>query len=206
MTAEHEMTQAARKPRRRLKAALVATSLVTAAVTGYAVTSAVFSEQTTVGGNTFTAGTINFTSVKNSGLTVSNMMPGDVVYGGITVDNTSGFPIHYSATATSNEAYLGQALTYSIKQTAGTTCDATAFAGGTAITHGADTWFAKQTGSKIIGDATSGVDAGDRPLTATGTTKSENLCFQITLPLSTAQPNIGGKTATIDLAFNGENG
>lgn len=165
-------------------------------------TLAVFTDQQAVGSNTFTNSTISLGLSPTSTLVqFSGMLPGDTTTAPITVTNNAGSSaLRYavSSVATNTDAKgLKDQLVFTVKTvdvtTPGVPCDNF---DGTQIYTG-DLDF---TSGKILGDATQGAQAGDRPL---GVGSNEILCFRVNLPLSTGN-TFKLATTTATFTFDAE--
>jgi predicted ribosomally synthesized peptide with SipW-like signal peptide len=165
-------------------------------------TTALFTSQATIGANTFTNGTITLTTNPSTALvTFSSMMPGDVVTNPLTV--TSGAASGALRYAVSSSASNGdtKALRDQLVLTVKTVdVDATVPCDGF---DGTQLYTGDLKGGatgKIIGDNTTGAQAGDRALA--GNT-SEILCFRVSLPIGTAD-SFQGATTTATFTFDAE--
>ena len=95
----------------------VAVTTVTVGLTG-----ALFTDTEAVGGNTFTAGTVDIAAAPASAVvSFSNMAPGDEAVGAVTVTNDGSLEMRYSITSTTTENTLAAQLDMTIK-TGVTTC------------------------------------------------------------------------------------
>jgi predicted ribosomally synthesized peptide with SipW-like signal peptide len=183
----------------RLALAAIGLAAVVAATT--AGTTALFTDQDTVGANLFTNGTINLTTNPTTALvTFSSMMPGDAVTAPVTVASgaTSG-DLRYSISATAtNVDTLGlkDQLVLTIKSGV-TTCTNAAYTTDGTVLYTGDL---DSTAGKLVGDPTAGAQAGDRNLL--GNT-SEVLCFHVGLPSSTDN-NFKLATTTATFTFDSE--
>jgi hypothetical protein len=159
---------------------------------------AVFTDQATVGTNTFTTGTVVISTSPTTALVAfSDMAPGDSVQpsAGIVVSNDSTtLELRYAITSTTTEDVLAAALDLTIKTidvtVPATPCDDF---DGTTIYTTAD--LGSAAGIDVVGDPTQGADSGDRTLAASA---SETLCFLVALPLSATGPEGVTTTATFD--------
>jgi hypothetical protein len=178
-------------------AAVVMVVAVAVAVIG--LSSALFTNETAVDANNFTAGTIDIAaSPGTAALVVPNMAPGDKVTSTISVSNTGTLEHRYAVVSTSSENTLAAQLEMTVKSDV-TSCNNAGFAGSGTIIYGSGD-AGSTTGLKIIGDSTQGFDAGDRVLAASD---SEDLCVQIELPIST--PNsFQAASTSLEFAFFAE--
>lgn len=160
---------------------------------------AVFTDTASVGGNTFTTGTVDIsTSPATALVTFSNMAPGDQVTNSIVVTNAGNLQLRYAVSSTTTENVLAAALDLTIRTidvtTPGVPCDNF---DGTLLYGAAD--LGSTTGINVIGSPTQGAQAGDRTLSAAA---SETLCFRVALPSSATGPQ--GTTTTATFAFQAE--
>lgn len=187
-------------PAFRRRFLLVSTlGLVSLATVLMGFSSAVFTDQTTIGANTFSTGTIDLTtSPTSAAISFSGMLPGDVVTAPVTVSNTGTAQLRYAVTSTTTENTLAAQLSMVIK-TGVTTCTNAGFAGS-----GSSVYAAGPLGTtaemSVIGDRTQGNQSGDRVLSSSG---SEVLCVQVTLPLATGN-GYQGLTTTATFTFYSE--
>ncbi|NBO45933.1 MAG: hypothetical protein EBU85_02780 [Actinobacteria bacterium] len=169
---------------------------------GAVMSSALFTDSTNVGSNSFTNGTVVIsTDPATTALTASNMAPGDNVYGTVKVSNLGTLPMRYSitsnATNTDSKALASQ-LQMTVKSGV-STCDAAGFAGGSTL-YNAAALGGLGTSLNILGDPSTGQQTGDRSLAAAA---NETLCFRVTLPTSTSNA-YQGATTTATLTFAAE--
>lgn len=186
--------------RRRAVIALGALGAL-AAISALSVTSlALFTDQESIGGNTFNAGTIDLTVDVPSALvtyTSPVMAPGDQDTAELVVGNGGTLDLRYAATSTTTEDSLAGQLVLTIK-TGVTTCDnANWSADGTVLYTGVLGTVAT---TSLFGDATAGADTGDRALAASA---NETLCFNVTLPIS-ATNAVQGVSTTATFTFDAE--
>lgn len=201
MTAiQEEQTQTDKRPDRSgrgvrllLTVAVVLVGMATMAVTSLAL----FTDSATVGANSFATGTIDIQAAPATAvLTAAAMVPGDQVTSPLTVTNSGSLEFRYALTSSTDEDVLASELVLSVKVGV-STCDDTNWAtDGTTLYSGR----LGSTGTDaVFGDAVAGADIGDRVLAAAG---SEVLCFNVTLPTSTAAGQGASSTAT--LSFEAE--
>lgn len=178
----HDITTTA--PRKRkfgipAKLAVPALALVVSAagLTGLA-TNAVFDGGNTPVGGSFTSGNVDLTATPaTAAITMATAAPGDSAYGQITVRNSGTLQHRYAATTTvagTGAAVLGPALVTTVKS--GVTACTPAGFGATGVQV-----YSGPLNTLAIGNPASGQQTGDRLLNAAA---SENLCVQVTLPLS----------------------
>ena len=122
----------------------------------------------------------------------------------ITVTNGGSARLAYSVTATSATNTLASRMTVSIASlaTASTTCSSANYALGTVVSHSGAVAFGSTTTTKVIGDPTTGIQTGDRTLTAAA---EDNLCLRVDFPAGTGLGYAGrGTTATTTFTFSAE--
>ncbi len=172
----------------------VSVTTVTVGLTG-----AVFTDTETVGANTFTAGTVDIAAAPASAVvSFSDMAPGDVSVGGVTVTNDGSLEMRYSVTSTTTENTLAAQLDLTIK-TGVTTCTTAGFDTDGFVQYGpAD--LGSVAGVDVIGDPTQGAQAGDRVLQASN---NEALCIRVSLPITTGN-SFQGLTTSATLNFSAE--
>jgi hypothetical protein len=160
---------------------------------------AIFTSTTSVGSNAFTTGTVALSTSPASALvTFSNMAPGDQVTAPITVSNDGTLDLRYAVTSTTTENVLASQLVLEIKTGVSACTDVGFSADGTTV-YGPDV-LGNTTPVDAIGDPTQGGQAGDRTLAAGA---DEDLCFNVSLPLSTGN-TFQGLTSTATFTFDGE--
>jgi spore coat-associated protein N len=179
---------------------LVAGMLLVAAL-GVATTTtlALFTDSDNVAANTFSTGTVVLsTSPTSAVVTFSTMAPGDQVTAALTVTNGGTLAFRYAVTSTTTEDTLAAQLDLTIKVGVTTCTDGGFGSDGSVIYTTGD--LGSTGGINVIGDPTTGGDAGDRTLAASG---SEILCINVTLPSGTGN-SFQGTTTTATLAFASE--
>lgn len=159
---------------------------------------ALFTDQVAVPGNAFATGNVDLTATPATAVvTASVMAPGDQVTATLNVDNTGSLEHRYSMTSQTTEDTLAAELDLTIKVGVTTCDDANWATDGTVLYTGP----LGTTGTALIlGDPTSGDDAGDRTLAAGA---DEDLCFNVTLPLSAGNP-FEGLSTTATFTFDAE--
>lgn len=179
---------------------LVAT--MSAAAIATSVTGALFTDSDDIGANTFATGNVELsTNPTTNAISMSTMAPGDTKYGSITVTNGGSLALRYAVTSVTTEDTLAAQLDLTVwPESAETTVDSTC---GTTVPAGtvygpAD--LGSTTGAKIIGDAATGAQTGDRALAAS---TNELLCLKVALP-STTGNTYEGLTTTATFTFNSE--
>lgn len=140
----------------------------------------------------FTTGTIDIESNPAVVTAVSAMMPGDVAADSLTISNAGTADLRYAMSTAATNA-LGDELDVAVREEDGDGgCDdfdgAAVVAAGTALDGAA------------FGNAAAGADAGDRVLAGGA---SEVLCFQVSLPLATANA-FQGATSAATFTFDAE--
>lgn len=188
-------SRAERERRRRLVAAIGIAGLSLVTVSTLA-SGAWFTDTKDLGNNQLTTGSVELTvaGVSSIPFAVSNMAPGDVRSGTLSVDNSGSLSLRYAVTATSvtvdppggGVGNLADQLDVAVY--AGATCTGTPLYSGRI--GSADT---------IFGDAATGSDPGDRTLAAG---VSETLCVQASLdgPTTGNQWQLTGTEITLRFA------
>lgn len=164
-------------------------------------TLALFTDSQVVGSNTFTTGTVDISTAPTSALvTFSNMAPGDTVTDDIVVTNGGSLALRYAISSSATNADLKGlkdqlVLTVNTidKTLPATPCDD--FDGDQLYTGDLDS-----TAGKLVGDNTTGAQAGDRNLAAS---RNETLCFRVNLPTSTGNA-FQNATTTATFTFDAE--
>ncbi len=166
------------------------------------VTGAFFTDSQDVDGNTFSTGSVAIgVTPATAAITMTNMAPGDTVTAPLTVANDGTLAQRYAMLSTTDAAdanFLAAQLQMTIKSGV-TTCSNAGFA-ATGTTVRPAGVLGSTAGTKVIGDAASGAQAGDRTLAAGA---SEVLCVQVSLPSSTGN-SYQGKTTTATFRFDAE--
>jgi predicted ribosomally synthesized peptide with SipW-like signal peptide len=177
--------------RRRILLTL-AGALTIASIAGGATSLALFTSTTTVNSNTFSTGTVVITTDHTASAIVSfsAMAPGDVVTAPLLVSNTGSLALRYAissvATNVDTKALKDQ-LVLTVKTGVSACNNIDWVTDGTSIYTG----DLDSSAGKLVGDATSGADSGDRALAAAA---SETLCFHVGLPLATGDAFQGAAT------------
>ena len=196
MTGENTPAARGRSARTIITAALAAVGL------GVLASSALFTDSATIGSNAFTNGTIDITTdPTTTALTAGNMAPGDSIYGTVKVSNIGTLPMRYAVTSSATNAdtkALASQLQMTVKSGV-STCDNAGFASGTVL-YNAGVLGGLASAVNILGDPTTGAQAGDRTLAA-GT--NETLCVKVTLPTATSNA-YQGATTTATFTFSAE--
>ena len=159
---------------------------------------ALFTDQETVAGNSFSTGTIDLVATPASAVvTMPAMAPGDQVTAALDVANSGSLEFRYAVTSTTTEDVLASALVLTIKSGVALCDDANWTVGGTVLWSG----VLGSTGTTpVIGSNAQGGDPGDRVLAGGA---NEDLCFNVTLPLATGNA-IQGLTSTATFTFDAE--
>lgn len=197
-------------PARRRVTASILVLLLAVASLAVGLSGAIFTDSQSVGGNTFTTGTIDISASPSSAiLTASNMAPGDRSTGSVTVTNNGSLELRYavqrSATNTDSKA-LRDVLRLRIGLRVGGSCDFPYYnADGTTTTLSDDTQLYEGLGfpasaTNTVGDTTQGNQTGDRTLSASA---SEVLCMSVGLPTS-AGNSVQNATTTATFDFVAE--
>ena len=170
-------------------------------------TLALFTDQDTIGANTFSTGTIALTTSPTTALvTFSNMMPGDVVTNPLVITNAGSESLRYavSSVATNTDTKgLKDQLVLTIK-----TIDATTPVTPCNEFDGTDTLYTGDLDSSaglILGSAVPGqtgvaATGGDRTLAST---VGETLCVRVSLAGNTTNA-FQGATTTATFTFDSE--
>jgi predicted ribosomally synthesized peptide with SipW-like signal peptide len=194
------IARTARPERRRLVLGLAALSVSAVGLTSV-VTGAFFTDQATATNNTFTTGTVDLTATPTTSVvSLPSMAPGDVVTAPLTVNNAGTLAYRYSvlSTTTSSTPDLAAQLDLTVK-TGVTACTTAGFSATGVVAYGpAD--LGSLAGTKVIGDAATGQQTGDRTLAAGA---NEVLCLQVSLPSATGN-TYQAKTTTATLTFDAE--
>lgn len=187
------------RARRRVLLVLAA-ALALATIGVGAASLAVFTSTANVPANTFTTGTVVISTNPVTALvTFAAMAPGDAVTAPITVSNTGTLDLRYAISSVATNADgkgLKDQLALTIKSGVAT-CTNAAYAATGTVEYSGD--LDSATG-KLVGDATTGPDPGDRVLVAA---TSEVLCFHVSLPLLTTSA-FQGATTTATFTFDAE--
>lgn len=189
------------RTRTRRRVLLILGAALTVATIGVGAASlALFTSTANVPANTFTAGTVVISTNPVTALvTIAAMAPGDAVTAPITVSNTGTLDLRYaiSSVATNADAKgLKDQLVLTIKSGVAT-CTNAAYAATGTIEYTGDL---DSTTGKLVGDAASGSDPGDRLLAAS---TSEVLCFHVSLPPATGD-TFQAATTTATFTFDAE--
>lgn len=189
------------RTRTRRRVLLILGAALTVATIGVGAASlALFTSTANVPANTFTAGTVVISTNPVTALvTIAAMAPGDAVTAPITVSNTGTLDLRYaiSSVATNADAKgLKDQLVLTIKSGVAT-CTNAAYAATGTIEYTGDL---DSTTGKLVGDAASGSDPGDRLLAAS---TGEVLCFHVSLPLATGDA-FQAATTTATFTFDAE--
>lgn len=182
--------------RKRHLLLLATVALAVASVSAGGFSLALFTSTATIGGNTFTAGTIVIgLSPASALITFSGMLPGDSTTGTLTVTSSGTSQLRYAMTTAATNAdakALRDQMTLVIKTKDTATAGCTNF-DGTQLYSGT-------LAAGAIGDPTAGAQAGDRTLAGAA---SEVLCFRAALPSATGNA-FQGATTTATFTFSAE--
>lgn len=160
------------------------------------VTMALFTDQDSVGSNSFDTGTIALgTSPTSALLTLSGMFPGDSVTAELAVSNDGDGELRYAMSSSVTEAVLSAGLSAKVKSGV-TTCTSANMDDDLVGTE----LFDATLDSIAFGDSSQGAQSGDRTLAAGA---SENLCFKVLLPTAAGNA-LQGLTTTATLTFDAE--
>jgi hypothetical protein len=163
--------------------------------------SALFTSTATIAANAFTSGTVIIsTNPTSAAVSFSNMAPGDQTTAPIAITNTGTLDLRYAVTSAATNAdnkNLMDALVLTIKSGV-TDCSNSGFGStGTQLYSGV---LGSVAGVNVVGNPATGADTGDRTLSASA---GEVLCFNVTLPLNTANGYQGAST-TATFTFTAE--
>lgn len=163
---------------------------------------ALFTSQTTVPNNAFTAGTLSITTDHSATAVVSysNMAPGDQVTNELVVSNSGTLDLRYAISSSATNADskgLKDQLVLTVKSGV-SSCTNGGFAATGTVLYTGDL---DGTTGKLVGDSATGADSGDRNLTTAS--PSEALCWNVQLPLSTGNA-FQGATTTATFTFDAE--
>ncbi len=174
------------------------------------VTSALFTDQSTVGSSVFITGTVDIAvSPASAALNMTNMSPGDMTTNTITVSNSGSLAFRYAIQAAADNfdtKGMRDVLRVRIAVRGGASCDAPYFnTSGSATTLSDDTEIYIGTGipaspGNLVGSAATGAQPGDRTL---GASAAETLCVGVVLP-STAGNTYQGSTTNATFDFVSE--
>jgi predicted ribosomally synthesized peptide with SipW-like signal peptide len=180
---------------KRKRIALTLGAVLTVASIGVGATSlALFTSTATVPANTFSTGSVIISTNPTTALvTFANMAPGDVFTAPITVTNGGTLDLRYAissvATNVDTKALKDQ-LVLTIKSGVSACNDVDYVTDGTVIYNAGDLDAAATYGptvaGKLVGDAATGAQSGDRNLPPTAALNTEVLCFHVALPLNTS--------------------
>ena len=188
-----------RRKRKRILLALGAV-LTVATLAGGMVSLAVFTGTANVPANTFTTGSVIISTNPTTALvTFAAMAPGDQVTAPITVSNDGTLALRYAVSSVATNADtkgLKDQLVLTIKSGV-TTCDNANYAATGVQLYSGDL---DSTAGKLIGDAFTGADPGDRTLASLA---NEVLCFHVSLPLATGDA-FQAATTTATFTFAAE--
>ena len=160
---------------------------------------ALFTDQATTTDNVFSTGTIDIAaSPATAAVTMPAMAPGDEVTAPMLLANNGTLELRYSALSTTTEDVLAAQLVLSIREgvTPANCTDANWDASGTQIYSGV---LGTMAGTPLFGSNAQGSQPGDRVLAAGA---SENLCVNVTLPLSAT--GVEGLSTTATFTFDAE--
>jgi len=188
-----------RRKRKRILLALGAV-LTVATLAGGMVSLAVFTGTANVPANTFTTGSVIISTNPTTALvTFAAMAPGDQVTAPITVSNDGTLALRYAVSSVATNADtkgLKDQLVLTIKSGV-TTCDNANYAATGVQLYSGDL---DSTAGKLIGDAATGADPGDRTLASLA---NEVLCFNVSLPFLTGDA-FQAATTTATFTFAAE--
>ncbi len=188
-----------RRKRKRILLALGG-ALTVATLAGGVVSLAVFTSTANVPANTFTTGSVIISTNPTTALvTFAAMAPGDQVTAPITVSNDGTLALRYAVSSVATNADtkgLKDQLVLTIKSGV-TTCDNANYAATGVQLYSGDL---DSSAGKLIGDAATGADPGDRTLASLA---NEVLCFNVSLPSLTGDA-FQAATTTATFTFAAE--
>ena len=177
--------------RRRRTLALVWLAAAVLAVSGLAMSLAVFVRQTPMD-ETFSVGTISLgLAPAGTLITFAGMVPGNAVDGVLTIQNDGTGDLRYAMTAVATDPdakHLRDVLQLDVERRTG--CSGAVL----------EVLYSGPIATAAFGDPQPGGDPGDRPVDSGA---SEVLCFRATLPLGTDTQQQGA-TTTATLTFRAE--
>lgn len=161
---------------------------------------ALFTDNYAVPANNFSTGTLDLTaSPASSAIQYVNMVPGDSAVQPLTIGNAGSTPLRYAIRSTTTEDVLAAQLDLTIKSGVASCTTPTAFAAtGTVIYGPGDVGSVATTA--LVGSNATGFQVGDRTLAPS---TSETLCFQVNLPLNSAN-SFQAKSTTATFLFESE--
>jgi spore coat-associated protein N len=185
--------------RRRLGAGILVVALAFVGLSTLT-TGALFTDTKTVTGNEFVTGTVILDRTPTTAaVTLNPMAPGDVVTAPLNVQNVGSLAFRYNmSSTTTGSATLNGQLDMTVKTGVASCTTANFGASGTVVYGPADLGSAG--GTAIFGNPAAGADAGDRTLAAGA---NEDLCIQVSLPLSTGNA-FQNLTTDATFTFNAE--
>lgn len=168
-------------------------------------TGALFTDNASVGSNTFETGDVEITTSVTTDLvsyTSPKMVPGDSDVDLLTVTNAGTVEMRYAATSTTDEDTLAAQLDLVVWDEAAETSAGDGECHSTAPTTTLyDTGDLGSTaGVNVIGDPTQGAHTGDQTLAASAT---QDLCFKVSLPIDTGN-DFESLSSTATFAFEAE--
>ncbi|MEE9416888.1 MAG: hypothetical protein V3V01_16525 [Acidimicrobiales bacterium] len=159
--------------------------------------SAEFAASENVGVNQLGAATLDIrVGASSTSFEATNMAPGDSAIGSLVLSNAGSLPLRYALSASNSGGLLADWMLFDV-WTSDDCNDPNPLSRDTIITGLA---LDPTSTAKLIGDPTTGVQPGDRPLAPLET---ETVCLAARLPL--AAPNeVQGTSITIDLVVDAE--
>jgi hypothetical protein len=201
---------ATRVAKRRIAALAIGGAAVAAVTVG--TTSALLTDNETVGNNVFSSATFDLTaSPTSAAFTFSAMVPGDAAVAPLTIKNNGTTPLRYalaSATGSGTGGAGGTGTVFASNlnitvKTGVATCDKTNFAAtGSAVS----TTLPLGPSTKVFGDAVTGQNGTANAVGADRTLApgvSEVLCVKVELPIG-AVNDVTGQSTTATLTFAAE--
>ena len=179
--------------------------VMSAAALASAVTGAYFTDSDAVGENTFATGDVDLITNPTTNIaSMSNMAPGDVKYGSVTVTNDGSLELRYALKSNTTEDTLAAQLDLTVWDeaaeddggTPNSTCSTTV---PTTTLYSAGV-LGSVAGTQLFGDPATGSQTGDRTLAAAA---NEVLCLKVELP-STTGNSFETLTTTATFTFGSE--
>ncbi|MBW3657471.1 MAG: M73 family metallopeptidase [Actinobacteria bacterium] len=184
---------------RSMLAASMSVAAIAASVTG-----AYFTDSDAVGSNTIATGNVSLsTNPATNVVSMSNMAPGDVQYGSVTVTNDGSLQLRYALKSVTTEDLLAAQLDLTVWDEVAEGADADSTCSTTVpgtVLYAAAALGATTTGVQIFGNPATGGQSGDRVLAAN---TSEVLCLKVALPTDTGN-TFESKTTTATFTFDSE--
>lgn len=148
---------------------------------------ALFTDSDAVPNNSFATGSVVIDATPDFiAFNVTGMDPGDEEVSVLNVANAAASEFRYAVTSATSEDVLASDLVLTIRENVVSCTTANWDATGTQVYTGILGDSTTPGGHPLLGDATQGNDTGDRVLASSA---NEDLCFHVTLPLSSTAQN-----------------